>query len=626
MKRVLSILLCLTMLLSGFCLAEEAAPAKAATAVISDITLTLEGTEYALNPQIAAGALAGDNSLLLDFSILSEGDALLPVQAKLDEGGVALMLGSSRTAYAIPMELLAEELYLDELPMEALGAYIEAYGRLMEMAMDLQKNPVQLTPAETDALLAKVGVDIAAENVTATINGVKQPASHRTYTVDHGQMLQLVDEMMNTIAPGYMAAYSDLMNAAFALTGEESPLGDAVTYSALFAEVPMEMTMTVDETVNAAGSGFGTIDLTMSVTADTYGEPETVSLRLPMEYTAIDADTVSITASTVIDADGSELAMDFVSAVDGQFSNTSLTMLVDQSVSINITAENLPGFDGSSAMNTAFDVAIDGEDTASAAIGYTAFADGTASCDFRVSAMQSLYGFSCHADIGGYALEDRISAAETMAFSELSETDPAFMRLMLAAAGLAGDAEILLNEASVAPLVNAITEMIEMYSYDEYDPYVEEYYDDYDLYLEETYDEYDLYAEDNFVEYEPKIKVDTVYDPFAPENLEGYAVESYEEYAEEETYAEEEYVRHSLKDSLSADLFAEETAETPAAVEDVPAEEAPERDTPQSIRSQKNSLSGNVFASMTPDAAASASGATSAGLSERETPKSIRNR
>ena len=100
MNRILSIFVCIAMLLSVACFAEEAAPASTAI-TISDVVVSLNGEDYAL-PQTATLNVAADGeNALLDFFMTSGEDTLFPVQAKMDEAGLSLLLGTSNTAYAV---------------------------------------------------------------------------------------------------------------------------------------------------------------------------------------------------------------------------------------------------------------------------------------------------------------------------------------------------------------------------------------------------------------------------------------------------------------------------------------------------------------------------------------------
>ena len=137
MNRILSIFICIAMLLSVACFAEEAAPTSTVI-TLSDVVVSINDEDYAL-PQTATLNVAADGaSALLDFFVASGEDVLFPAQARMDESGLALLLGTSNTAYVLSAEYLADS--MDGTP-ESFGPVLEAYFNLLSKVMEMSGAP-----------------------------------------------------------------------------------------------------------------------------------------------------------------------------------------------------------------------------------------------------------------------------------------------------------------------------------------------------------------------------------------------------------------------------------------------------------------------------------------------------
>lgn len=454
MNRILSIFVCIAMLLSVACFAEEAAPTSMAI-TLSDVVVTLNGEDYALPQTATLGVAADGESALLDFFMTSGADALFPVQAKLDESGLALLLGSSSTAYVLSADYLADSVDVSGVP-ESFGPLMESYFNLMSKAMEMSGAPdPELQAKMEEYVMELAGDSLVTEETTLTLDGAEAPATHMTFSLDMTQLGQLVDYEMSLLDSDLMTLYIQFMNDVLAMEGEE-PL-EISSFAELYASLGIDLTMVFDMTVTEDGAGEGVI--TVAVTA----EDETI--EFPIYMTIRDEDTFEMRMN--IAADG--VQMDMTELVDGEQMDMDLTMNMD---------------DGSSA---SIAMSVSGDESAAYSFRLTAFdVDGT-SFDLSVAGVSSddqrsafdvfatvgiedqSYGLSFHVAAEPAVITDRVASATPVIISS-DEDEEAFTGLGMAAMGMMGDVEKLMNDESVSAMIAAVSDLF-VTVYDNDEPY-----------------------------------------------------------------------------------------------------------------------------------------------------------
>lgn len=197
MKRLLALLMCLA-LLSAAALAEvNTLPCTRITADSIVITVGEQSFEPDLTAVVdAANAADGE---LLTFHLSHGGNTLLPIQAKRNENGIAVMLDDSQV-YLLSPELLDESSDISGNLGMFLGANIKSLPELGFGVIDfLDAQPEDEflldMPLLTEWLAADPGVDPSTPDVLADIQlpeiRVKRETAKYTLTVDGEKPLLL---------------------------------------------------------------------------------------------------------------------------------------------------------------------------------------------------------------------------------------------------------------------------------------------------------------------------------------------------------------------------------------------------------------------------------------------------
>lgn len=466
MNRILSIFVCIAMLLSVACFAEEAAPASTAI-TISDVVVSLNGEDYAL-PQTATLNVAADGeNALLDFFMTSGEDTLFPVQAKMDEAGLSLLLGTSNTAYVFSTEYLSDSMDVTGMP-ESFGPLMESYFNLVSKTMEMSGAPDPELQAQMEEYVMELAGDgLVTEETTLTLDGAEVPATHMAFSLDMTQVGQLADYEMSLLDSDFVTLYIQFMNEALAMEGEESleVTSFAELYTELCAMLGIDMTMNFDLTLTEDGAGEGVI--TVAVTA----EDETI--EFPIYMTIHDEDTAEMRMNIAADdaqmdmtvlADGTQMDMDLtMNMSDGSTASIAMSVSGDESsaCSFRMTAIDADG--------TSFDLSVAGASGDDQRGAFDVFA--------TVSVEDQSYGLSFHVAAEPAAIEDRIAAANPVVITS-DEDEAAFNGLGMAAMGMMGDIEKLMNDESIAALTAAISDLFVSVDDNGFELYPEDDYED----------------------------------------------------------------------------------------------------------------------------------------------------
>ena len=455
MNRILAIFVCIAMLLSCACFAEESAAPTSMAITLSDVVVTLNGEDYALPQTATLGVVADGGNALLDFFMTSGEDILFPVQAKLDESGLALLLGTSSTAYVLSADYLADSVDVTGVP-ESFGPLMESYFGLLSKAAEMSGAPdPELQAQMEEYVMTLAGDSLATEETTLTIDGAEMPATHMTFSLDMTQLGQLVDYEMSLLDSDLMTLYLQFVNDALAMEGEE-PL-EVSSFADLYASLGVDMTMDFDMTLTEDGAGEGTI--IVSVTA----EDETI--EFPIFMTIYDEDTAEVR----MDFFAEDMQMDMTVLADGEQMDMELNMFVDDGSSGSM-ALSFSGDESSAcsfrltahdADGTSFDLSVagvSGDDQHSTFDVFT-----------TVDAEDQSYGLSFHVSAEPAVITDRVAAASPVIISS-DDDEEAFTGLGMAAMGMMGDVEKLMNDESVSAMIAAFSDLFATV-YDDVEPY-----------------------------------------------------------------------------------------------------------------------------------------------------------
>ena len=419
---------------------------------ISDVVVSIGDAEYPLDAAASLGAASSAEGGAVDFALTAGGEELFPMQARVSDAGVSLVVGESSAVYTFSAEYL-DALVGGDIPVQAILDVSEGMGALIDMVFSPD------IVGETNLALMRLAAEIAGdgcttEPTTITLGGEELPATRMTFALDTEQYAEYMEQVlarMDELYPaGYAEAYDQMFRALYELTGEEFT---PESYAEQFVESGTEYEFAVD----LAYAEDGRFVLTQDVTTTLDG----LLLEVPMEVAYMGEGVWSQTGDVFLD--GVEFGRVDVES-DGE--------------TVSMTA----GFEMPDAFAMEFDLAngVDGEGQASQTLSLR--------YDFAVDGLSYAmsYDSAMTADASGHSLErasfalelpdqprlaiswietaapgelpDRMSGRSEIVISSDEEMASASSRLAMSVMGLAGDAEALLTEDSVAAMIEAVTE------------------------------------------------------------------------------------------------------------------------------------------------------------------------
>ena len=420
---------------------------------ISDVVVSIGEAEYPLDVSASLGAASSAEGGAVDFALTAGGEELFPMQARVSDAGVSLVVGESSAVYTFSADYL-NSLAGGDVPVQAILDVSEGMGAMF----DLLGSP-DLVNGETNLALMRLAAEIAGdgcttEPTTITLGGEELPATRMTFALDTEQyaeyMEQVLAQMDELYPAAYAEAYEQFFRALSELTGEEFT---PESYAEQFAESGVEYEFAVDFAYAEDGRFVQT-----SNTATTL---DGLRLEVPMEVAYMGEGVWSQTGDVFLD--GVEFGRISVES-DGE--------------TVSMTA----GFEMPDAFAMEFDFAngVDSEGQASQTLSlrYDFAVDGLSyamSCDSAMTADASGHSH----ERASFALElpdqprlaiswietaapgelpDRMSGRSEIVISSDEEMASASSRLTMSVMGLAGDAEKLLTEDSVAAMIEAVTD------------------------------------------------------------------------------------------------------------------------------------------------------------------------
>lgn len=420
---------------------------------ISDVVVSIGDAEYPLDAAASLGAASSAEGGAVDFALTAGGEELFPMQARVSDAGVSLVVGESSAVYTFSAEYL-DALVGGDIPVQAILDVSEGMGALIDMVFSPD------IVGETNLALMRLAAEIAGdgcttEPTTITLGGEELPATRMTFTLDTEQYAEYMEQVlarMDELYPAaYAEAYEQFFRALSELTGEEFT---PESYAEQFVESGTEYEFAVD----FAYAEDGRFVLTQDVTTTLDG----LLLEVPMEVAYMGEGVWNETGDILLD--GVEFGRVDV-ASDGETVSMTFGFEMPDAMAMEFGFTN--GVDGegqaSQRLSLRFDFAV--ADGLSYAMSYDSAmtADASGHSHERASFALELpdqprLAVSWRETAAPAELPDRMAGRSEIVISSDEEMASASSRLAMSVMGLAGDAEALLTEDSVAAMIEAVTD------------------------------------------------------------------------------------------------------------------------------------------------------------------------
>lgn len=419
---------------------------------ISDVVVSIGDAEYPLDAAASLGAASSAEGGAVDFALTAGGEELFPMQARVSDAGVSLVVGESSAVYTFSAEYL-DALAGGDIPVQAILDVSEGMGALIDMVFSPD------IVGETNLALMRLAAEIAGdgcttEPTTITLGGEELPATRMTFTLDTEQyaeyMEQVLAQMDELYPAAYAEAYDQMFRALSELTGEEFT---PESYAEQFVESGTEYEFAVDLAYTEDGRFVQT-----SNTATTL---DGLLLEVPMEVAYMGEGVWNETGDILLD--GVEFGRVDVES-DGETVSMTFGFEMPDAFAMEFGFTN--GVDGegqaSQTLSLRYDFAVDG---LSYAMSYNSAMNADASGNSHERASFALelpdhprLAISWIETAAPGELPDRMSGRSEIVISSDEEMASASSRLAMSVMGLAGDAEALVTDDGVAAMVQAVTE------------------------------------------------------------------------------------------------------------------------------------------------------------------------
>lgn len=462
--KLLSILISLCMLLSVCCVAETSEAVAPTVITVRDAVVTIDGEEYPLNPSVVLGLVREDNSALIDVGMPLGDDVLFPIQAKINESGLGLLLGQSDTLYTLTPAFFEEIMDGAEIPDEAT-TMLEAYGELLSAMGNLdQASTLEQQKAAGEKFMELIG-DVSGEEATFFANGEEQTGQRVVFTLTNDQVIEYMDFCFEQMPEGFADAYFNYMNVILSMAGMPEVNGFADILAISGMEMSIDGDMIYNETSGVAeliyhtvvdpsainvGTEIASSDSEISDSVEvTAADP--ISFEFPMEITVHTPENMEYSMN--MDIEGAQMIMNG-SFVEGA-QNVSMELSADDMMNMTMDMNALPVDDAAMQFSCAMNMDVEGV-AVEFFIDNTPTEDGSTT-DFEVSFADEEFslGAAFTVDVTHDPIADRIAGA-TVAEINSSEELESNTGLVMAAMSLMGSAEKLMNDESILALVEAV--------------------------------------------------------------------------------------------------------------------------------------------------------------------------
>ncbi len=265
--NILAILLSLAMMLTG---AGEGQTAEASrTLVLHDVSLTYNDQSVTLTPELILSAMTYDDKAVFEACLKTESDVLFPVQLGISQDGLTALLEGEDVAVKVSskaFDALSDQVsemtgaMMGQIQEQAEGEDSELISVLMNELipaytglLEALKDPAfaEQLQAEGEAVMDRIVDKGEGKPVTELIEGDSYELTEYVYTLDSAKLAELIDAVYTS-----NDKLSALYNALFKFYGllpEESGLNDVSSYADLFSKFNFNMTLALDEKVDAEG-------------------------------------------------------------------------------------------------------------------------------------------------------------------------------------------------------------------------------------------------------------------------------------------------------------------------------------------------------------------------------------
>lgn len=498
MNSFLSLLLCVAMMMSGAFLNEDVDMATSSVTEISNVVLSVDGTDYPIDASALLGAKSENGTGVLSFEMTLGEQTLFPVQAKVSVDGLGVLLGQSSVNYTFTNDyfdsLFFDDIFYDEDESALLDTLLEQYTSILSDSMKLSTQAV-LTERDPEKMqsfndfILSLANDLQIGDSTLTIDGNEVASETVAFSLNTPDLVNILDYYFENNAPELGESFLEFVRTAFIFEGEELP--EFSTVSELFDALATleDVEYYEDEVVvqyehNLTADMQGTVDAQLIITEAEDDDFWQLTIPIHMEYSSANDFTFDCTFS--------ESEMDFGFRMEGAVHEHTMEYTLRMEDMIDAPDEDKFIY----TVHQSYETADDGAYSSQIEMSYDFYGEGALNVSATIDKAADLtshntmsmevlidehsFGFSCDVDGGVGEFEDRISEAKVTEINSDEETSNA-TGLALAAVGLSSDVEKLMNDEGIMAVIDAYSELLSAYDdYEEY--YTEDYsYDPEDL-------------------------------------------------------------------------------------------------------------------------------------------------
>lgn len=493
MNSFLSLLLCVAMMMSGAFLNEDVDAATSYVNEISNIVLSVDGTDYPIDASALLGAKSENGAGMLSFEMTMGEQTLFPVQAKISADGLGLLLGQSSVNYTFTDDyfdsLFFDDTFYDEDELSLLDTLLEQYVSILSNATQLsaQSSLTERDPEKAKAFndyILSLADNLQIGDSTLTIDGNEVASETIAFSLNTPDLVNILDYYFENNAPELGESVLEFVRTSSIFAGEELP--EFSTVSEYFDAVATledveydenELVVQYEHNLTADMQGTGDVQLIITEKED----DDFWQLTVPMHM------EVSSANDFTFDCTFSEPEMDLGFHMEGAVHEHAMEYTLRMEDMIDAADEDEEKFiytvhqtyetadDGaySTQIEMSYDFYGEGALNVSASIDKAADLTSHSTMNMEVLIDEHSFGFSCDVDGGMGEFEDRISEAKVTEINSHEETSNA-TGLALAAVGLSSDVEKLMSDEGVMAVIDAYSELLSAY-----DDYEEFYGEDY---------------------------------------------------------------------------------------------------------------------------------------------------
>ena len=458
MNSILSLFVCLAMLFSGGMMAEDPNAAAATQITIRDLAVEIQGEHYSLTPSVTLGVSTENDSALLDLFMTLNDQTLFPAQAKVDANGAGVLLGDSNTAYTFTPELLNEMMGGEEIPAEVFSL-IDSYTAMLRSLSGYDAaTSEELTLAANEKLTALIG-DVEVTEATFFANDQEQTGEHFAFELDSDAVKEYMDYSFTLMPEDFTTAYFDFVNTMMALAGgpEVTSFAEVMDLAGMDLSVSGEITGNDDSAVIDLVF-HGLVDqsaayLEMGFTEEDLAELgiEPFAMDMPMTITVHNADNIEYVISYELEG----ITVDVTAfLIDNGYLSMGMSMYQPDVMNMNFALDALVEENG--VVPTSMSMVMEAEGTVITFATETTTGEEITTTGVGLSYFDEAFSGSASffIDVTHDAITDRISGANVQTIATTEDLEgTAATGLSLAAMGMMSDVEKLMNDESIAAIV-----------------------------------------------------------------------------------------------------------------------------------------------------------------------------